>query len=296
MRTAGKLLLGACVALALMVPAAAQAAPHPSSPAMADRHVSDTVLASEFLRILEAKDRTALARFLAPQFLLQRPDGGHLTRDEYLRNPARVDAFTLSHVVGTRTGDVRVIRYTVDATQFIDGQQVTQDPVSRISTYVWRGGAWRIVAHANFAAVPPTAAAAAMARAAAIAPSSAAMTRRGVSDERLAAEFLRINQAGDATALARFLSSAFLIQRSDGTFLTKEQYLTRPSKIDAFQLSDVHGTRTGDVRVIRYTLVATIAIDGAEISQAPAPRLSTFVWRGGAWRLLMHANYAAIPK
>jgi len=153
MRTAGKLLLGALAALALIVPATAQAAPKPSSPAMASKNVSDTALANEFLRILKAKDQTALARFLSPQLILQRPDGSYLTRSEYLANPARVDDYALTDVVGTRTGDVRVIRYTVTATQFIDGQQVTQDPVPRISTYVYRGGAWRIVAHANFAAV-----------------------------------------------------------------------------------------------------------------------------------------------
>jgi hypothetical protein len=128
----------------------------------------------------------------------------------------------------------------------------------------------------------------------AVPPSSPDMAQRTVSDERLASEFLRINQAADATALARFLAPGFLIQRSDGTYLTKGQYLTRPSKIDAFQLSDIHGTRTEKVRVIRYTLVATIAIDGREVSQDPAPRISTFVWRDGAWRLIMHANMAAL--
>jgi hypothetical protein len=153
MRTAGKLLLGALATLMLVVPTA-HAAPRPSSPEMAKRNVSDAVLAGEFLRILKAKDQTALARFLSPDFLLQRPDGTYLTRDGYLANPARVDDYALSDVVGTRTGDVRVIRYTVTATQFIDGRQVQQDPVPRISTYVWRGGAWRIVAHANFSAVP----------------------------------------------------------------------------------------------------------------------------------------------
>jgi hypothetical protein len=153
MTSAGKLLLGALAALALVVPAA-HAAPRPSSPEMANKNVSDTVLASEFLRILEAKDQTALARFLSADFLLQRPDGTYLTRDQYLLNPARVDQFNVTDVVGTRTGNVRVVRYTVNTIQFHDGQQITQDPVPRISTYVWRGGAWRIVAHANFSAIP----------------------------------------------------------------------------------------------------------------------------------------------
>jgi hypothetical protein len=153
MRTAGKLLLGALATLALVVPTA-NAAPRPSSPEMAGKNVSDTVLASEFLRILKADDQTALARFLSPQFLLQRPDGTYITRDQYLLNPSRVEDYTVTDVVGTRTGNVRVIRYTVNTTQFQNGQQITQDPVPRISTYVWRGGAWRIVAHANFASIP----------------------------------------------------------------------------------------------------------------------------------------------
>ncbi|UGS36482.1 nuclear transport factor 2 family protein [Capillimicrobium parvum] len=127
-------------------------------------------------------------------------------------------------------------------------------------------------------------------------PSSPQMAHRDASDAVLAAEFLRINQAGDGVALRRLLSPDFLLQRSDGTYLTREQYLLRPSKIDAFQISDVVGTRTRGVRVIRYTLAATIEIDGRPISQEPVPRLSAFVWRGGAWRLVAHANFAAIPK
>jgi hypothetical protein len=126
-------------------------------------------------------------------------------------------------------------------------------------------------------------------------PSSPQMAHRNAPDAVLAAEFLRINQAGDGVALRRLLSPDFLLQRSDGTYLTKEQYLLRPSKIDAYELSDIVGTRTRGVRVIRYTLVATIEIDGKPISQDPAPRLSAFVWRGGAWRLVAHSNFAAIP-
>jgi len=127
-------------------------------------------------------------------------------------------------------------------------------------------------------------------------PSSPQMAQRDVANAVLAAEFLRINQAGDGVALRRLLSPDFLLQRSDGTYLTRAQYLLRPSKIEAYELSDVVGTRTGDVRVIRYTLVATIEIDGKQISHDPAPRLSAFVWRGGAWRLIAHANFAAIPQ
>ncbi|HEY8582917.1 MAG TPA: nuclear transport factor 2 family protein [Capillimicrobium sp.] len=126
-------------------------------------------------------------------------------------------------------------------------------------------------------------------------PSSPPMAERSASNATLAAEFLRVNMAADRVALRRLLSPAFLLQRSDGTFLTRAEYLERPSAIDAFKLTGIVGTRTGDVRVVRYLLRATIEIDGKPISQDPAPRLSTFVWRGGAWRLVAHANLAAIP-
>ncbi len=126
-------------------------------------------------------------------------------------------------------------------------------------------------------------------------PSSPAMAQRDAPDEVLAREFLRINQAGDGVALRRLLSPAFLIQRSDGTYLTRAQYLQRPSRIEAFDLADTAGTRSRGVRVVRYTLTATIEVDGRRLAQDPAPRISTFVWRGGAWRLIAHANLAAIP-
>lgn len=127
-------------------------------------------------------------------------------------------------------------------------------------------------------------------------PSSPAMAHRDAPDAVLAAEFLRINQAADRVALRRLLSPGFLLQRSDGTYLRRKQYLANPSKIDAFEIADVAGTRTGDVRVVRYTLTATIEIDGRPLAQDPVPRLSTFAWRGNAWRLVAHANFAAIPK
>ena len=125
-------------------------------------------------------------------------------------------------------------------------------------------------------------------------PSSPAMAERGASNAVLAAELLRINQAGDAVALRRLLSPGFLIQRADGTFLTRAEYLQRPSQVESFSLADIEGTRSGGVRAVRYTLTATIEIDGRPIGQEPVPRLSTFVWQGGAWRLVAHANFAAI--
>jgi hypothetical protein len=118
---------------------------------------TDTQLANEFLRLLEAKDTKGLAKFLDPAFLLQRADGTYIRKADYLRNPAVVNGYTVTNVVGTRHGNVRVVRYTVVTDQIIDGQKVTADPVSRLSTFVRHGKTWRLISHANFVAPPPPA-------------------------------------------------------------------------------------------------------------------------------------------
>jgi hypothetical protein len=111
---------------------------------------SDKRLASEFLRLLHVKDMRGLRAFLSPALLLQRPDGTWLTKQQYLAAPATIESYTVTDVHGTRTGDVRVIRYTVQTRQTINGQPFSADPVPRLSTYVKARGTWRIVAHANF--------------------------------------------------------------------------------------------------------------------------------------------------
>src|SRR4051794_2887856 len=72
------------------------------------------------------------------------------------------------------------------------------------------------------------------------------------TNRRLATELLRILQAKDYKALRAFLSPAFLLQRQDGTFLTKQQYLDKPAVVLSYKATDIHGTRTGDVRVVRF--------------------------------------------
>jgi hypothetical protein len=106
---------------------------------------TDTQLANEFLRLLKATDAKGLAKFLDPAFLLQRADGTYIRKAEYLRNPAVVNDYTVSNVFGTRHGNVRVVRYTVVTDQIIDGQKVTADPVSRLSTFVRHGKTWRLI-------------------------------------------------------------------------------------------------------------------------------------------------------
>lgn len=142
LRTIALLLVSAMGVTA--APATAKLGPNPS----------DKKLASEFLRVLQSEDAKALKAWLSPAFLLQRPDGTFLTKRQYLENPSKVESFKVTEVVGTRTGNVRVVRYTAQTNQTIDGVQITGEPVPRLSTYVKAGKTWRIVSHANFSPIP----------------------------------------------------------------------------------------------------------------------------------------------
>jgi hypothetical protein len=113
-----------------------------------------------------------------------------------------------------------------------------------------------------------------------------------VTGRALATEFLTILQAGDRAALAKFLDPAFLLQRTDGTGADKQQYLADPATITSFEIDDALVARQDDdVLTVRWGVAVNSTIDGVAQRIGVAPRLSTFRWRNGRWRLLSHANF-----
>ena len=120
---------------------------------------TNKVLASEFLLLLKAKNQNGLKRFLDPDFILQRTTE-YLNKKEYLANPSVVDALqgrgTSSAI--RKSTNVRIIRFEAETTQLINGEPVAGGWLPRLSTFVKdkKSGAWKLVAHANFAAPAPT--------------------------------------------------------------------------------------------------------------------------------------------
>jgi Domain of unknown function (DUF4440) len=121
-----------------------------SSSSTAPMQVGDGELISEFFELVQAEDLEGLEEYLSPAFQLQRADGSHATKDEYLENPAVIEDFEIVDVEGTRVGDVRVIRSTFIAIETINGRPVSTEAAPRLSTFVWNGERWQIVSHANF--------------------------------------------------------------------------------------------------------------------------------------------------
>ena len=108
---------------------------------------------------------------------------------------------------------------------------------------------------------------------------------------RLLERFFGLLSPPDVPALRNFLSSAFVVQRANGTSATKAEYLANPSVLESFDLKNLEATRTGPVIVARYDLVADVTIDGAKQSTAPAPRLAVFVKGEQGWQIVAYANF-----
>lgn len=111
---------------------------------------TDMELVDAWIRVLQARDRAGLEELLSPQFLLTRADGTHVGKEEYLDNPAIVDEYVITNVVGRSLGNVRVVRYDLASIEWIDGVELTRDPVVRMSVFYWTGERWQLLAHANF--------------------------------------------------------------------------------------------------------------------------------------------------
>lgn len=134
----------------------------------------------------------------------------------------------------------------------------------------------------------------------AFAGSAGATPQNGVlkgnpSNKVLASEFLLLLEAENKPGLKRFLDSAFLLQRGDGSYLNKKEYLANPSIVDSYKIRNIVATRKGDVRVIRFEANTVQTVNGRPVPGGWIPRLSTFVKSGGKWTLISHANFLLPP-
>ena len=120
------------------------------SPARVGRH-----LTTKFFRLLVAKDRGGLRRFLAKGFQIERADGTGVTgAKNYIADLPNVKRFRLSGFHASRSGNVLIVRYRSQATESLNEAPITTSKAPRLSTFVWSGEHWRMTSHANFAVLP----------------------------------------------------------------------------------------------------------------------------------------------
>jgi Domain of unknown function (DUF4440) len=104
-------------------------------------------------------------------------------------------------------------------------------------------------------------------------------------------EYLTLLKNKDADGLDKFISDAFIVQRADGSYNEKADYIAKIPDVSTYSISDVDGLQAGNVLIVRWSLTVEEVINGNKFSGSPAPRLSTFGWEDGRWRLTSHANF-----
>jgi hypothetical protein len=110
----------------------------------------------------------------------------------------------------------------------------------------------------------------------------------------LARRFLDVLSSPNPTPqLEELLSPAFQLQRSNGTFVDREEYLEQPATVSRYEIleDNFRAYQDGPVLTVRFTVAITETIDGREVRMNEADRLGTFVRSDAGWKLTSWANF-----
>ncbi len=119
------------------------------------------------------------------------------------------------------------------------------------------------------------------------------LTDPAQTGQQLVDNYMSLLAKNDAAGLKTFLSDSFLRQGTDGMFATKDQYLSNLPQVSNYHITDVTAKQSGDALVVRWMSSVDEVVNGKTLQTTPAPRLATFVWEQGQWKLLSHANFNA---
>jgi hypothetical protein len=138
--------------LTLDVPGIPDPADSPATPtsALTDPDAAALDLMTIYSDMLVAKDRDGLDALLSDAFVIQRTDGSHATKDEYLANLPDLTSFAFEEPSEARAGDVVTLRMLAQAELVIDGQPYRPEPAPMLAVFQWSGPGWQLVAQGNF--------------------------------------------------------------------------------------------------------------------------------------------------
>jgi hypothetical protein len=132
--------------------------------------------------------------------------------------------------------------------------------------------------------------------AAAVGPAERPMSGQVVDDPdatgvELMTHYSDLLVAQDQGALDTFLGDGFMIQRADGSYQQKADYLGKLPDLTAFSFTEPVETRAGDLIVLRLLAAAELKIDGKPYKPDPAPMLAVFQWVDAGWQLVAQGNF-----
>lgn len=113
----------------------------------------------------------------------------------------------------------------------------------------------------------------------------------------LAQRFLDIlGDPNPAPLLEEFLSPAFQLQRSNGTFANKAEYVGHPASVARFTILDdaFRSYQDGPALTVRFRVSIEEEIDGAQLRVSEADRLGVFLRTSDGWQLLAWSNFIPV--
>jgi hypothetical protein len=98
-------------------------------------------------------DPVQVEKVLAPEYQILRSDGTGYVKADYLKVlPKQKMRSKFSNITATTTGNVLVIRYSIETDQVINGKDV-KGLGKRLSVFRKEAGVWLMSAHANFSKI-----------------------------------------------------------------------------------------------------------------------------------------------
>jgi ketosteroid isomerase-like protein len=113
---------------------------------------------------------------------------------------------------------------------------------------------------------------------------------------KLVTAWLTALKEKDAAEIAASLAPNFQIERADGTGTDRAGYIAKPAVVDTFTLGDdFTAIQSGDTLTVRWSVKVSEQIGDNQFRDVEAPRLTTFVWHKGRWKILSYANFNPPP-
>lgn len=123
---------------------------------------------------------------------------------------------------------------------------------------------------------------------------SAPLADADATGRELAQRFLDIlGNPAPGPLLEEFLSPAFQLQRSNGTFANKEEYVDQPASVARFTILNegFRAYQEGPTLTVRFRVTIEEEINGEQLRVTDADRLGVFIRTSAGWQLLAWSNF-----
>ena len=116
-------------------------------------------------------------------------------------------------------------------------------------------------------------------------------TQANATAERLVTKFFHLIEAKDRSGMSAFLTKGWMAQTSDGTGRDRQLFLDTLPNVQSFSIDKVNARLDGFLLVSRYLSMVQGDINGKPYSSEFAPRLATFSFCSGKWKMVSQGNF-----